>query len=324
MSKLNVTLLFAVVVIMADTSVSSPLSSPLSSDSSTRNRTVLPEKKVIIPYDESLAKSFAALSSITYCTNKTAVMTWSCQTCKESNTPILSGKIKIVDADGVRVVVAKLKKQNGCFVAFRGSENIENWLSDFNAWEISPTAFNETCEGNCKVHGGFYNIWKKIEKPVLGAISDVGCTANDQWNNVLYITGHSLGAALTHLAMFALNDGGWKIAKTYSYEAPRVGNKAFADDFSKRYSSRDVPIYRITHYKDPVVHLPPESMDYHHVTTEVYYASNDSYKVCDGSGEDPTCADQHWDVAGDVLLHAGDHCASPLVSNGNICNPDGC
>ena len=41
-------------------------------------------------------------------------------------------------------------------------------------------------------------------------------------DNLLYITGHRLGAALTHLAMFTLNDAGWNISKTYSFEAPRI------------------------------------------------------------------------------------------------------
>ena len=277
-----------------------------------------------IPYNETLARSFASLSSVTYCTEKSGIVDWTCGPCKDSKTPIVSGMVRVVDSDDVRVVVAKLEQQNGCLIAVRGSENVYNWIDDFEAWEVSPSAFNETCEGGCKVHSGFYGIWKTIEQPVLDAVADVGCARDSKEDNVLYITGHSLGAALTHLAMFTLDDMGWKIAKTYSFEAPRVGNKAFANSFQERFASRDVPIYRITHSEDPIVHLPPMDMDYHHVSTEVYYDSKGSYKVCDGSGEDGTCADQHWDVPGEILLHSGDHCSSPLVSNGNICDPIDC
>ncbi len=106
-------------------------------------------------FNETLAKSFASLSSITYCVDKSSVLDWTCPPCKESNTPIVKSMVRIVDADDVRVVVAKLQEQNGCLIAVRGSENIQNWIDDFEAWEVSPSAFNETCEGGCKVHGGY-------------------------------------------------------------------------------------------------------------------------------------------------------------------------
>lgn len=38
----------------------------------------------------------------------------------------------------------------------------------------------------------------------------------------------------------------------YNFGSPRVGNKAFAD-----YVNDQIPsIYRITHWKDPFIHLP--------------------------------------------------------------------
>ena len=40
-------------------------------------------------------------------------------------------------------------------------------------------------------------------------------------------------------------------------------------------------------------HLPPQLFGYHHTPTEVWYTEQTGldYKVCNGSGEDPTCAD---------------------------------
>ncbi len=76
----------------------------------------------------------------------------------------------------------------------------------------------------------------------------------------------------------------------YSLEQARAGNLAFAQYFFKT-----LPVaYRVTHYKDIVVHLPPETLsDYKHIATEVYYNENFSkHTVCDQSGEDPSCADQ--------------------------------
>ena len=43
------------------------------------------------------------------------------------------------------------------------------------------------------------------------------------------------------------------------------------------------------------MHLPPKWVGYKHFGTEVFYNEDfTSYKVCDGSGEDETCADQYW------------------------------
>lgn len=43
----------------------------------------------------------------------------------------------------------------------------------------------------------------------------------------------------------------------------------------------------------PVPHVPPRLVGFVHPPTEVYYDGlNLSHKVCDGSGEDPSCADQ--------------------------------
>jgi len=53
--------------------------------------------------------------------------------------------------------------------------------------------------------------------------------------------------------------------------------------------------YRLTHHRDPVPHVPLQSMGFQHVGTEVFYdEDNDSYKVCDGSGEDSSCSNQYW------------------------------
>jgi len=205
-------------------------------------------------------------------------------------------------------------------MAFRGSDNAENWLRDFEFWRVAPKSFKD-CAG-CKVHTGFNDVWENVRDLVLKALQEVGCSPTHATENLLYVTGHSLGAALTHLAMFTLEDAGFTLAKTYSFEAPRVGNKAFSTEFSKRFS-RKFPVYRITHNKDPVVHLPPTALGYTHVQEEVYYPLKGNYKLCP-KVEDPSCADQHWDIPGMLAFDADQHCTTPLVPNGNICYPLGC
>ena len=47
------------------------------------------------------------------------------------------------------------------------------------------------------------------------------------------------------------------------------------------------------------MHLPTKWMGFHHFSTEVFYnEAFTSYKVCDGSGEDKTCAGQFGILSG--------------------------
>lgn len=267
---------------------------------------------------------FASLSQVAYCDDLSSVMSWTCTSCNQSFTRLVPGKIRVIDGglrNATRIVVGKLVDQEGCVLSFRGSSNALNWIRDFQIWKAHDHApFDEGCEG-CAVHAGFYDIWKKVRDLVVNALEDVGCSPSGR-DNILYITGHSLGAAMTHMAMFFLDLKGFSIAKTYSFEAPRMGNKAFADAFDERFS-RKFPVFRITHYKDPVPHLPPELFGYHHVQREVYYNEEGERLVCD-KPEDLHCADQFWNLPLLVLLHTNDHCSSSLVPNGDICSPVGC
>jgi hypothetical protein len=62
----------------------------------------------------------------------------------------------------------------------------------------------------------------------------------------IWMTGHSLGAALATLAADRL--GG--VQALYTFGSPRVGDRAFADDFH-------VPTYRFVHHRDIVTRVPP-------------------------------------------------------------------
>jgi hypothetical protein len=84
-----------------------------------------------------------------------------------------------------------------------------------------------------------------------------------------------------------------------TFGQPRVGNAAFAS-----YYSLLVPnTFRITHDRDMVPHLPPyyyhfPQKTYHHFPTEVWvkdfsfsnFVLFGLEKVCDNTGEDPTCS----------------------------------
>lgn len=74
-----------------------------------------------------------------------------------------------------------------------------------------------------------------------------------------------------------------------NFGMPRCGNANFASNFSALLPTS----WRMVHEDDLVPHIPPEDfiVHYHHVPTEIWEYEDGVYKVCDASGEDPTCAD---------------------------------
>ncbi len=104
----------------------------------------------------------------------------------------------------------------------------------------------------------------------------------------LIVTGHSLGGALANLAFVDFRVAGFGTSH-YSFGSPRVGNQAFSD-----YVKSLGIVQRITHYQDPVPHLPWESMDYVHAINEVYEDEIHVLHACNGVN-DPSCAEQ-WEL----------------------------
>ena len=97
----------------------------------------------------------------------------------------------------------------------------------------------------------------------------------------------------------------------YTFGSPRVGNDEFTDFFNNGTFFNPTPVnttvFRVTHWMDPVPHLPPKGfLGYEHTASEVFYTANGTeWKECDHSGEDKTCANQHELVQ--CLPHYMDH-----------------
>lgn len=105
----------------------------------------------------------------------------------------------------------------------------------------------------------------------------------------IWVTGHSLGAAMSIMCAAELAQEGYTNVKVYNYGLPRVGD----ENFSSFYTSLVPDTYRLVNGHDIVPHLPLEAMGFHHVPTEVWEnpAEGMDFTVCDGSGEDPNCSD---------------------------------
>mgnify|MGYP001084993485 FL=1 len=127
---------------------------------------------------------------------------------------------------------------------------------------------------------------------IQGQVQDAfGKLRRERPSAKLQITGHSLGAALAvHCALDLIQTFGAFPQPVYTFGQPRVGNDAFQQYF---YSSVRTA-WRLTHHKDPVPHLPFENWGFHHNPIEVFYnQKQNSYQLCNLSGEDPSCSDKY-------------------------------
>ena len=126
-------------------------------------------------------------------------------------------------------------------LAFRGTDNPENWLTDFQATQITDPAYTG------KVHCGFaralQGIWQQLTAMLPAA--SVG--------RPLWVTGHSLGAGLATLASVRLLNAGYDVRPVHTFGSPRVGDLEFFDAY--------LPIsYRWVNNNDVVPHVPLEQI----------------------------------------------------------------
>ena len=133
-------------------------------------------------------------------------------------------------------------------LAFRGTEvtKSKDIITDLKAGMVS------TLEG--RVHKGFVGAYQSVEAEILASLPKVK-------DIPLYITGHSLGAALATLATQHLeqnHDVRDRIAACYTFGSPRVGNAEFDRDIKS-------PVYRVVNTTDIVTVIPLIAMGYIHV-----------------------------------------------------------
>jgi hypothetical protein len=159
-------------------------------------------------------------------------------------------------------------------LSFRGTEpvNLINWLTDTNS-VLRPFIYG-------KVHSGFYSnvevIWDDISKVLRAAVENAAPgdlvwpvipVATGPYPNglqALYVTGHSLGAAMAVVASACLlheADGArsWDaiLRGIYTYGQPMVGDAEFASHCLQQFKGR---LFRHVFNDDLVPRLPPRTI----------------------------------------------------------------
>ena len=137
-----------------------------------------------------------------------------------------------------------LKGANEYVLSFRGTQSKGDVLADLKARMKTESS------GGC-VHRGFKEeldkLWPTIEKSLKQI-------------DLLYVTGHSLGAAMATLAASRIQK---KVIALITFGSPRVGTKEFVN-------SLNVAHYRVQNNCDDVTKVPLLIMGYRHHGTHKY------------------------------------------------------
>lgn len=236
-----------------------------------------------VSYDEEKALRELELAEAAYCI-----------TASHESTDMLPSGAELVEivsnvASGGNALVGFDTTDSTLFVAYRGSENLRNWIENAKFFKTAP--YPEKYP-EIHVERGFLDWYRSLNR--AGLLEAVEKASEKYSTKRLKITGHSAGSACATLFAFELSAGflpldSYQLVKLTTFGSPRVGNSHFVS----LYNTFNIQTTRVTHYHDLVPHLPQERLEFLHVPTEVYYNEvNSRHKVCDGSGEDPSCSDK--------------------------------
>lgn len=237
-------------------------------------------KHNLLHYNPHQTQVAVNISQAAYCMNPFSE--WDCKTCDANNI-----YENLITKNGMQVILGYNQEYGAIFIGYRGSENIQNWISNLQVSKIFP--YSNNGDENIALEKGFYNLFQSLKPNIYSAVNNL---VNKYHTNQLFITGHSLGAALATINAFDVKyqNEPYQIFTLTTFGSPRVGNAAFVDAFS-RYGISSI---RVTHYYDIVPHVPENFLDYYHVSQEVWYnEANSDYTLCsDGDNkEDPYCSD---------------------------------
>lgn len=199
-------------------------------------------------------------------------------------------------------------EDNVFITAFRGTHGLDQLIHEFIESKAVTYSLNNV--SNAVVAEYFLvNYQDYLRDNFLANIK----SAAQQYSSFdFYIVGHSLGAALANLGVLDvsfLNIIPKSQLHMYTYGAPRTGDGNLAQAVVNSVND----LYRVTHYKDPVPHIPPcidilgecrEWSDHisendfpifnaWHTWPEIFYNTENgtTYIECD-QAENTTCSDQ--------------------------------
>lgn len=128
-------------------------------------------------------------------------------------------------------------------IAFRGTSSASNWIAD----AIATQQKFKWAKDAGSTHKGFTGIYASARRQLYSALRRL------LEDKPLYLTGHSLGAALATLCAMDIAVNTNRVPILFTFGSPRVGDPDFVQAFSQHVPNS----YRIHNEFDAVTHIPP-------------------------------------------------------------------
>ncbi|MHA2362538.1 MAG: lipase family protein [Candidatus Hodarchaeales archaeon] len=168
--------------------------------------------------------------------------------------------------------IENTKTDTQCFIAndesriiivFRGATDLHDYYTDAKVLQVKYPPVKRRFFFFFRVprvHKGFHNAYQSVKQEILAEIQSLMKTKKHE----IFITGHSLGAALAVLCAVDIENVLNQPIMLYNFGCPIIGNKHFVKNFKKR----NITSYRVVNDEDIVakIWLP----GYHHVPQLVF------------------------------------------------------
>jgi triacylglycerol lipase len=180
--------------------------------------------------------------------------------------------VQIVDVSHYDVQALLIGGDGFALVTFRGTQPTvpRDWLDDLAIAHV-PGPFGG------RVHDGFsscvHSAWEAVSKFGRQAVAD---------GHELWLSGHSLGAAMATLAAARFIEDGVTVTGVANFGAPRAGDAQFADTLDKHLGDK---IWRVVNNADIVTRVAPREFGYRHAGRLVHFDANGRVEKVAGSWE---------------------------------------
>jgi triacylglycerol lipase len=134
-------------------------------------------------------------------------------------------------------------------LSFRGTSGFRNFLTDGDIRRVRP----DWAAGG--VHNGFKRALDAVWPQITSTLGPPAAQQKEIW-----LTGHSLGAALAQLAALRLTRAGYRVHGVYTFGTPRIGDKDFVADYDRRLGAQSFPHVNA---RDVVTRVPPTALGFH-------------------------------------------------------------